>query len=79
MTDLSKIEELEPLVVNIVKETGAFDGFVQCAGIVKNLPLINYKYDRLHKIMLVNFYSYFINIFKSSFICKERIEFGEIY
>ena len=59
VTDLSKIEELEPLVVDIVKETGAFDGFVQCAGIVKNLPLINYKYDRLHKIMLVNFYSYF--------------------
>ncbi len=59
VADLSKIEELEPLVVSIVKETGAFDGFVQCAGIVKNLPLINYKFDRLHKIMLVNFYSYF--------------------
>ncbi len=57
--DLSKIEELEPLVVSIVKETGAFDGYVQCAGIVKNLPLINYKFERLHKIMLVNFYSYF--------------------
>ena len=57
--DLSKVEELEPLVVGIVKETGAFDGYVQCAGIVKNLPLINYKFERLHKIMLVNFYSYF--------------------
>ena len=61
VADLSKIEELEPIVVNIVKETGAFDGYVQCAGIVKNLPLINYKYERLHKIMLVNFYSYFEN------------------
>ncbi len=57
--DLSKIEEIEPLVVGIVKETGPFDGYVQCAGIVKNLPIINYKYERLHKIMLVNFYSYF--------------------
>ena len=57
--DLSQIEELEPLIVGIVKETGPFDGFVQCAGIVKSLPIINYKYDRLHKIMLVNFYSYF--------------------
>ena len=57
--DLSKVEELEPLVVGIVKETGAFDGYVQCAGIVKNLPLINYKFERLHKTMLVNFYSYF--------------------
>lgn len=59
VADLSKIEELEPLVVGIIKETGAFDGYVQCAGIVKNLPIINYKFERLHKIMLVNFYSYF--------------------
>lgn len=57
--DLSKIDELESLVVSIVNEYGAFDGFVQCAGIVKNLPIINYKFERLHKIMLVNFYSYF--------------------
>ena len=57
--DLSDIDALEELVVGIVKETGAFDGFVQCAGIVKNLPIINYKFERLHKIMLVNFYSYF--------------------
>lgn len=57
--DLSKIEELEALVIGIVEETGPFDGFVQCAGIVKNLPIINYKFERLNKIMLVNFYSYF--------------------
>lgn len=57
--DLSDIDSLEPLIVDIVKETGAFDGYVQCAGIVKNLPIINYKFERLHKIMLVNFYSYF--------------------
>ncbi|MBP5489016.1 MAG: SDR family oxidoreductase [Lachnospiraceae bacterium] len=57
--DLSKIEELEDIVVGIIKETGPFDGYVQCAGIVKNLPLINYKFERLHKIMLVNFYSFF--------------------
>lgn len=59
VVDLSQIEELESIVVGIVKETGPFDGYVQCAGIVKNLPVINYKYERLHKIMLVNFYSYF--------------------
>ena len=57
--DLSDINSLEALVVGIVKETGAFDGFVQCAGIVKNLPIKNYNFERLHKIMLVNFYSYF--------------------
>lgn len=59
VADLSQIEELEPLVVGIVKETGPFDGYVQCAGIVKSLPLINYKFERLNKIMLVNFYSFF--------------------
>lgn len=57
--DLSDTEALEPLVTDIVKDSGPFDGFVHCAGIVKNLPLINYKFDRLHKIMLVNFYSWF--------------------
>ncbi len=57
--DLARTEELEPLVVDIVKQSGPFDGFVHCAGIVKNLPLINYKFDRLNKIMLVNFYSWF--------------------
>lgn len=59
VADVSQICELEPLVVGIVKETGAFDGFVQCAGIVKNLPVKNYNFERLHKVMLVNFYSYF--------------------
>ena len=57
--DLSDIDSIEPLVVSIVKEYGAFDGYVQCAGIVKNLPVKNYNFERLHKIMLVNFYSYF--------------------
>lgn len=57
--DLSRVEEIEPLLVSIVEETGPFDGYVHCAGIVKNLPVTNYKYERLHKIMLVNFYSYF--------------------
>lgn len=57
--DLSQIDALEPLVAQIVKDTGAFDGYVHSAGIVKNLPLKNYTFDRLHKIMLVNFYSYF--------------------
>ncbi len=57
--DLSDIDGLEPLIIDIIKETGPFDGYVQCAGIVKSLPVINYKYERLHKIMLVNFYSFF--------------------
>ena len=57
--DVANIEEIEALLSKIIKETGAFDGFVHCAGIVKNLPLINYKHERLHQIMLVNFYAFF--------------------
>lgn len=57
--DLSKIEELEELIKGIVAEHGAFDGFVQSAGIAENLPLANFKYERLHKMMLTNFYSFF--------------------
>lgn len=59
VTDLSQIDLIEPLLLNIIKEKGGFDGFVHSAGIVKNLPLVNYKFERLHKIMLVNFYSFF--------------------
>lgn len=57
--DISKIEELESMILGIIREKGAVDGFVHCAGSVKSLPLINYSYERLHDIMLVNFYSYF--------------------
>ena len=57
--DVGKVEELESLITGIVKEYGPFDGFVHCAGTVKNLPIANYKYERLHSIMLVNFYSFF--------------------
>lgn len=57
--DVSKIEELEGHIKEIVTKYGAFDGLVHSAGIVKNLPLKNFTYERLHEIMLTNFYSYF--------------------
>lgn len=59
VVDISIVNELESLIVKIVDETGAFDGFVHSAGIVKNLPIKNYKYERIQKIMDVNFFSYF--------------------
>ena len=37
--DLSNIDELEPLIISIVKQAGPFDGYVQCAGIVKSLQI----------------------------------------
>ena len=57
--DLSQIEAIEPIVTDMVAQHGAFDGYVHCAGIVKNLPVLNYTFERLHRIMLVNFYSFF--------------------
>lgn len=57
--DVSEINVLEEKIKAIVKETGAFDGFVHSAGIVKNLPIANFKYERLHEIMLTNFYSFY--------------------
>lgn len=57
--DLSRIEEIEDKVKGIVAEQGAFDGYVQCAGITMTLPLNTIKYDKLDFLMKVNFYSFF--------------------
>lgn len=59
VVDVGAVNQLETIIVNIVKETGAFDGFVHSAGMVKNLPVMNYKYERLQSIMDVNFFAYF--------------------
>lgn len=57
--DMSDVNSLEAKVKEIVAETGKFDGYVHCAGIVNNLPVKNYNPDRLDQIMKTNFYSYF--------------------
>ena len=57
--DMSDLEGLEAHIKEIVAETGAFDGYVHCAGIVNNLPVKNYTPARLDQIMRTNFYSYF--------------------
>ena len=57
--DMSDLEGLESKIKSIVEQTGKFDGYVHCAGIVNNLPIKNYTPDRLDQIMRTNFYSYF--------------------
>ena len=57
--DMSDLDGLEANIKAVVAETGAFDGYVHCAGIVNNLPVKNYPPERLDKIMRTNFYSYF--------------------
>lgn len=57
--DLSKVEDIEARIKEIVAAQGAFDGYVQCAGITMTLPLSAIKYDKLDFLMKVNFYSFF--------------------
>lgn len=57
--DMSDIVGLEGLAKKIVEDTGPLDGYVHSAGIVNNLPLRSYSFERLHQIMLTNFYAYF--------------------
>jgi NAD(P)-dependent dehydrogenase (short-subunit alcohol dehydrogenase family) len=56
--DLKKIDEIENLIQEIVTINGALDGFVHCAGISGMRPLKMTKYNFLHDMMLINFYSF---------------------
>lgn len=57
--DLSDINGIEPLIKNIVAKNGPFDGYVQCAGINKDQPINSVKFDKIHELMLTNFYSFY--------------------
>ncbi|MBR2526881.1 MAG: SDR family oxidoreductase [Blautia sp.] len=57
--DLSDISQIEAMVKGEVEKGGPFDGFVQSAGINKDMPLNTIKYEKIHETMLVNFYSFF--------------------
>lgn len=56
--DLKNIIEINSLVNKIIKDNGKLDGFVHCAGISELRPLKMTKYDFLHDMMLINFYSF---------------------
>ncbi|MDX9798510.1 MAG: SDR family oxidoreductase [Bacteroidales bacterium] len=57
--DLKKVEGIDNLVTEIVGTNGLLDGFVHCAGISATRPLKLTKFDFLHDMMLINFYSFF--------------------
>ena len=57
MIDLSKTEEIEPLIRDITKD-GPFSGFVHCAGIAPMRPFLMTKVDNIERVMRVNFYSF---------------------
>ena len=57
VVDLSKIDEIEPLIRNIIRD-GSFNGFVHCAGIAPMRPLLMTKTLNIEYVMRVNFYSF---------------------
>ena len=59
VVDFSDIEGLEGRIKEMIREGGAFDGVAQCVGITEDVPFSGYKYERLHRIMTINFYSFF--------------------
>ncbi|NCA80748.1 MAG: SDR family oxidoreductase [Sphingobacteriia bacterium] len=56
--DLANIEGIEDLVSKIVKENGPIDGFVHSAGIGSTRPIHIFTHDKVHDVMVVNFYSF---------------------
>ena len=56
--NLKEISGINLLIKTIVEENGTLDGFVHCAGISSMRPLKMTKYDFLHDMMLINFYSF---------------------
>lgn len=57
--DLSDTKSIESIVKEAIGKNGPFDGYVQCAGTNKDLPLNSVKFDKIHELMLTNFYSFF--------------------
>lgn len=56
--DLSNTENIGRLVDDVVRESGALDGFIHCAGIGVNLPVMMTKPDTIDLVMKTNFYSF---------------------
>ena len=57
--DLMNVEGIEDTIKPVIKEFGAISGLVHCAGISDNRPLSLFKFSALHRVMLINFYSFF--------------------
>lgn len=58
VADLSKLDEIEGLIEQIVAERGPLDGFVHSAGVTSTRPFRTIKPDILDQVMKINFYSF---------------------
>lgn len=69
--DVSKISEISSMVARILEERGKMDGCVYAAGIGDTMRLRDLTYERLHQVMLVNFYP-FVEFVRALVIQKPR-------
>ncbi len=57
--DLSDTNAIEAMIKSVIEKSGPIDGYVQCAGTNKDLPINSVKHEKVHEIMLTNFYSFY--------------------
>jgi len=56
--DLANTESIGDLVENVVNAMGPIDGFIHCAGIGANIPVVATKFRTIDSLMKTNFYSF---------------------
>lgn len=66
--DLSKADAIEDAVKKIITEQGKLDGMVYAAGVESNVPLIQFKPEKVRKVFDINFFG-FIELVRQ--ICKK--------
>lgn len=56
--DASRIDGIESLVKEIIRDNGAIDGFVFCVGMRSRCPINMISFESADKIMKINFFSF---------------------
>ena len=77
VSNLKKIEELEPLIAQVYDDVGTLDGFVHCAGIAPMRPFKMTKYEDILPTMQINFFS-FVEIVRCITLKKRFANGGSI-
>ncbi len=57
--EMAEIEGIAAMVKGVVEKMGLLDGYVQCAGTNKDMPISLVKPEKLQAMMQTNFFSFF--------------------
>ena len=57
--DLAQIDQIETVIKDSIEKNGPFDGYVQCAGTNKDLPINQVKHEKIYDMMKTNFFSFY--------------------